>query len=48
MSSKLFFSNRYSYSFCPIVTKLGIHVLCTEETVEQIFEIMILKFMANF
>jgi len=45
------FSNRYpSYSFCPILTKLGTHVLCadTHTTMEQIFEILILKFLVNF
>jgi len=38
------FSNRYSsYSFYPILTKLGTHVLCAyaEITVEQIFKILL-------
>ena len=46
-----FFSNRYSSdSFCPIFVKLGTRDQCAsaEQTVEQIFEILILKFLANF
>ena len=49
MSSN-FFINRYSsYSFCPILTKLGTRDLCAnaQKTVEQIFEILILKCSAN-
>jgi len=45
------FSNRYSYSFCLILTKLGTYDLCVnvKKTVEQIFEIfIILKFLENF
>ena len=45
-------SNRCSssYSFCPILMKLGTHVLCVNKhkTMEQIFKILILKFLANF
>jgi len=35
---------------CPTVTKLGAHVQCanTHKAVEQIFEILILKFLAIF
>ena len=45
------FSNRYfSYSFCPILMKLGTHNLCanTEKTLDQIFKIFLSKFWANF
>ena len=45
------FSNRCSsYSFCSIFTKLGRHDLCpnVQKSVVQIFEILILKFLANF
>jgi len=33
-----------SYSFCPILTKVS----NTKKTVEQIFEILLEKFLANF
>jgi len=46
-----FFSNRYSSdSFCPIFVKLGTRDQCAsaEQTVEQIFEILILKVSGKF
>jgi len=48
----VFYSNCYSYSFSPILTQLGTCVLCansanTHKTVEQIFEILLLKFFAD-
>jgi len=48
---KFFFSNHYfSYNFSPILTKLGARDLCinTGKTVEQVFEILILNFLAIF
>jgi len=38
-----------SYSFCLILTKLGIHDLCTntQKQKEQIFKILILEFLVN-
>ena len=49
--SSTFFSNCYSSnSFCRILTKLGTYNLCSNmhKTVEQVFESLILKFLANF
>jgi len=47
--SKLF-STYYSYSFSPILTKLGTLDLCAnmQTTVEQVFRILILKVLAIF
>jgi len=44
------FSERYSYSFSAILMKLGTHNMCTntQKKLEQIFEILLLKFLANF
>jgi len=46
---KLFSYHYSSYSFCLILTKVGIRVLCanTKKTLEQIFEILFKKFLAN-
>jgi len=47
---KFFFSNHYFYNFSPILRKLGTRDLCTNtgKTVEQVFEILILNFLAIF
>jgi len=50
---KLFFSNGYgysSYSFCPILAKLGTYDLGAnaQKPVKQIFKTLILKFWGNF
>jgi len=50
MSVVKLFTNCYSsYSFSLILTKFGTHDLCTnmKQTVEQIFEILILNVLAN-
>jgi len=47
---KLFSNCCISYSFCLILTKLGTHDLCAnmQKSLEDIFEVLILKFLAKF